>query len=91
VIGPIPDTGNPSERPLCNVQKGGYLIAIDELNFGLDFVATYKSDCDRGFHNHRDSNHTELDIERVFRKDGANFGTFLSKAHTEEDYGEYCS
>lgn len=84
VIGAIPDTQDPGEFIKCNVRNGGYLIAIDEANFDLDFVAAYKRGCDSAL----DTNRTETTIEKVFRKDGANFGTFLSMASAGEDYGE---
>ncbi|KAK0634003.1 hypothetical protein B0T14DRAFT_534019 [Immersiella caudata] len=88
VIGAIPDNGgNPYERLSCNVQKGGYLIAVDEENFGLDFVDAYKRYCDRGFRDMCNRDYSEDNVERVFRKEGVNFGTFLSKAYTREDYG----
>ena len=87
-IGPIPDTRDPYDLTKCNVRKGGYLIAIDEADFGLDFAAAYKRDCDRGSQNPREANRAATPIEKVFRKDGRNFGTFLSMMYGGEDYGE---
>jgi hypothetical protein len=83
VTGAIPDTRDSGEFIKCNVRNGGSLIAIDEADFDLDLVAAYKRDCDSAL----DTNLTETTIE-VFRKDGANFGTFLTMASAEEDYGE---
>ncbi len=88
VIGPIPDTRDLEDFTKCNVRKGGYLIAIDEASFGLDFAAAYKRDCDRGFQDPRGANRAATPIEKVFRKDGRNFGTFLSMFYSGEDYGE---
>ncbi|GAB1309805.1 hypothetical protein MFIFM68171_00015 [Madurella fahalii] len=72
---------------ICNVHKSGYFIAIDEANFGLDFVAAYKRDCDRGFDDIINMNRTGTTLEKTFRKDGANFGAFLSLPFTEYEYG----
>ncbi|KAK4139103.1 uncharacterized protein C8A04DRAFT_16156 [Dichotomopilus funicola] len=83
VIGP----NDPDHFQQCNVRKGGYLVAADEAGFGLDFVAAYKRDCESGFLNSHDRYNT-FPIERVFRKNGANFGAFLGMAYAEEyDYG----
>lgn len=87
VIGPVPDARVSGHGTKCNVRKDGYLIAIDEANFGLDFVAAYKRDCDRGFGNTTDVDSAGT-IEKVFRKDGANFGVFLSRRYTSYEYGE---
>ncbi|KAH6618406.1 hypothetical protein B0J18DRAFT_278437 [Chaetomium sp. MPI-SDFR-AT-0129] len=83
VIGP----NNPDHFEQCNVRKGGYLVAADEANFGLDFVAAYKRDCESGFLNSHDRYNT-FPIEKLFRKNGENFGAFLGMAYAEEyDYG----
>ena len=92
VIGPIPDTRDPENRTKCNVSKGGYFIAIDEADFGLDFAGAYKRDCDRPeAQNPREANGAATPIEKVFRKDGRNFGTYLSMRYSCEDYGEWPS
>lgn len=88
VIGPIPEPRDQYDDATCNVEKNGYFIAIDETQFGLDLVEAYKRDCDRGYRSLADERHMEPNLERVFRKNGANFGTFLSMAHSAEDYGE---
>jgi hypothetical protein len=88
VIGPIPESRDPNDDATCNVEKSGYFIAVDESQFGLDFVEAYKRDCDRGYRSWADRGGMEPNLERVFRKDGANFGTFLSMAHSGKDYGE---
>lgn len=68
------------------MQTGGYLIAIDEANFGLDFVAAYKRDCDRDTRSDVDVDRTAT-LEKVFRRSGANFGAFLSMPRTEYETG----
>lgn len=87
VIGPVPDTGDPYDTPRCNVRNDGYLLAIDEAGLGLDFVTAYKRDCDRGFRD-EDDVHRGQTMEKVFRKDGANFGAYVSMPHTEYELGE---
>lgn len=86
VIGPVPDTGDPYDTPRCNVRKDGYLLAIDEAESGLDFVAAYKRDCDRASHDEDDVRRAQT-IETAFRKDGANFGAYVSMPHTEYELG----
>ncbi len=89
VIGPIPETRDLDDLTKCNVRKGGYLIAIDEAEFDLEFAAAYKRDCDRGWSQEpREANQVFTPVEKLFRKDGRNFGTFLSKMHSGEDYRE---
>ncbi|KAK4097171.1 hypothetical protein N658DRAFT_569498 [Parathielavia hyrcaniae] len=86
VIGPaIPDPEDPNNLIPCNVLNGGYMIAIDEADFGLDFAAAYKRDCDRGSQDPHEASRVATPIEKMFRKDGRNFGTFLSMAHGGED------
>ena len=92
VIGPIPDTRDPNDLTKCNVHKGVYSIAIDEAEFGLDFAAAHKRDCDGGWsQNPREANRALTPINKVFRKNGRNFGTFLSMMDSGEDYGEWPS
>ncbi|KAG7284820.1 hypothetical protein NEMBOFW57_009435 [Staphylotrichum longicolle] len=89
-VGPVPDTRDAYGDLIdCSVRKGGYMIAIDEARFGLDFAAAYKRDCDRGMaQDPREANRASTPIEKMFRKDGRNFGTFLSMMYSGEDYGE---
>ncbi|EAQ93021.1 predicted protein [Chaetomium globosum CBS 148.51] len=87
VIGPVPDIQDPYNVTKCNVRKGGYMIAMDEADFNLNFAAAYKRDCDRPLsQNPGEANHAATPIEKVFRKDGRNFGTFLSMMYSGEDY-----
>ena len=78
--------GDPApDESLAGVKNGGYFIAMDSENFDLDFVKTYKRNCEGKGHGEGEGNKAH---EVIFSKAGNKFGAYVSFLNTEYEFGK---